>query len=82
VRLFPNPFNERVTISYQLSRREKVSITIYNLLGEKVALLVDDEKNIGIYTIDWSGLSAATGAYYCVMKTKEDLDIRKMVLLK
>jgi aminopeptidase N len=82
VRLYPNPFNEKVTISYQLSRREEVSITIYNLLGEKVALLIDDEKNIGIYTIDWSGISAATGAYYCVMKTNDDLDIRKMVLLK
>ena len=82
VRLYPNPFNEKVTISYQVSRHEKVAITIYNLLGEKVETLIDDEKHIGVYTIDWSGISAATGAYYCVMKTDESLDIRKMVLLK
>ena len=82
VNLKPNPFNQEVSISYQLGRTQNIKIDIYNILGEKVESLVDERKNIGIYSVNWSGKAFASGIYLCVLTFENGIDIKKMMLIK
>ena len=82
VNLYPNPFNQEVSISYQLGRKQNIKIDIYNILGEKVASLVDERKNIGVYSVKWSGKAFASGIYLCVLTFENGKDIKKMMLIK
>lgn len=65
---YPNPFNPTTAISYQLPAVSFVSLKVYNLLGQEVATLVDDEKPMGRHTVVWNGRvtggnHAASGVY-------------------
>ena len=82
IRLYPNPFNESITITYQIEKTEKVEIIIYDVLGQKVETLLDEKKTTGIHQVDWDGSAQASGTYYCVMNTSGTSDVRKVTLLK
>ena len=82
IRLYPNPFNESITITYQIQKAEKVEIIIYDVLGQKVETLLDEKKTTGIHQVDWDGSAQASGTYYCVMNTSGTSDVRKVTLLK
>ncbi len=84
---FPNPFNPSTKIRYHLANSGPVQITIYNLLGEKVATLVDREQAAGTYTIEWNGRDkndkiVASGLYLYRMESKNFVKIRKLVLVR
>ncbi len=90
---YPNPFNPVTTIKYQLPYDSKVTITIYNVLGQKVMELIDREQAQGFYSLTWNGrndrLSAvASGLYIYRIKAKslngrkEWSATKKMLLLK
>jgi len=84
---FPNPFNPTTSINYDLSARGKVELTIYNLVGEKVAELVKGEQGPGTYVATWDGRnsqgqSVASGLYLYRLKAGSFLETRKMLLLK
>jgi len=90
---YPNPFNPVTTISYQLPFDSKVNIEIYNILGQKVITLINENKPAGYYDIQWDGLSqngakVASGIYIYRM-TAETVDSgenfsqnKRMVMLK
>ncbi|RKX68693.1 hypothetical protein DRP53_10215 [candidate division WOR-3 bacterium] len=59
IQIAPNPFCDNVWISYALKMRTEVNITLYNLLGQEVKILVDGEENPGVHTIIWDGRDAA-----------------------
>jgi len=80
--VFPNPFNEMVTISYQVHIQQKIELSIYNILGEKVITLVQDCKNTGFHMTSWRGDRCSSGTYYCVLKTADGMSVKKIVLLK
>jgi aminopeptidase N len=80
--LYPNPFNESITITYQIEKAEKVEIVIYDVLGQIVEVLLDEKKTTGVHQIDWDGRKYASGSYFCVMATSGASDVRKMTLLK
>jgi len=82
VSLYPNPFNESITITYQVRKSEDIEIIVYDVSGQRIDVLVDEKKTIGIYQVEWNGRNYASSSYYCVMKTKESSDIRKMTLIK
>lgn len=82
VRLYPNPFNQEISISYQLGRTQSIKIDIYNILGEKVESLVDERKTIGLHSTVWSGKSFASGIYFCILEFENGRDIEKMMLIK
>jgi flagellar hook assembly protein FlgD len=52
---YPNPFNPSTTIKYQMPEAGRVSITVYNMLGQMVKQLVDTEREAGYHTIVWNG---------------------------
>jgi hypothetical protein len=62
---FPNPFNPSTTLSYELPVRSNVTLKIFNLLGQEVAILVFGEKEAGRYSIEWNASNVPSGVYFC-----------------
>ena len=84
---YPNPFNPGTVISFALKSREKVTLSVYNILGAKVARLVDDELAAGNYSVYWDGTDelgkpVASGVYFYQLTTPQAGQTRKMVLVK
>jgi hypothetical protein len=79
---YPNPFNPRTIINYELPISSEVQLEVYNLLGQKVALLVSEKQPPGSYEVEFNGESLASGIYYYILKTNSWQDIKKMILLK
>ena len=73
---YPNPFNPETYIDYSVPKDSKVRIEVYNVLGEKVAVLVDETKVAGFHTAHWdgrylSGKKATAGIYLCRMRARQ-----------
>ncbi len=84
---YPNPFNPETTIEFSLTRREYVSLNIYNILGQQVRELVNESLGAGHFRISWDGTddarnSVASGIYYYQLKTDNSIQAKKMLLLK
>ncbi|UCE24136.1 MAG: T9SS type A sorting domain-containing protein [Candidatus Zixiibacteriota bacterium] len=85
--VYPNPFNPSATIRYALPERAHVKVDIYNILGQRVARLVDQTQPAGLHSVVWdgtdeSGNAASTGVYFCRVMAGDKQENRKMVLLK
>ena len=84
---YPNPFNPETWISYQLPQAGPVSIKIYNVQGQLVNTLVDGEGSPGTYHVRWDGRDlrgtpAASGVYFCQMRSSHLVQTTKMILLR
>jgi len=84
---YPNPFNPETDIYFSLPERTAVSLTVYNILGEKVRVLAEGEMDAGPHTLHWDGKSqdgspTASGVYFYRLKTESFDQTRKMVLMK
>jgi len=79
---YPNPFNPETIISFQLSKRQTVLLKIYNILGEEVATLIDDEMSAGKHVIKFDGSKLASGIYIYSIKTPSYSISKKMILEK
>ena len=67
---YPNPFNPVTTISYQLPASSRLDVSIYNLLGQKVATLVSKQQPAGYYNVVWDASGFSAGLYFCRMKAE------------
>jgi len=84
---YPNPFNANTRLDYSLPVRSHVSIRLYNMLGQEVAVLVNEEQPYGNRHVVWNGLNkqggtAASGVYIAEFKAGSFLASRKMILMK
>ena len=79
---YPNPFNPNTTIKYSLEEAGLVSLAIYNVVGQRVAELVNEVKASGTYTINWNASGMSSGVYYYRLVSGNDVQIRKMTLIK
>lgn len=84
---YPNPFNAGTKISFSLLKKENVKLTVFNILGEPVAVLFQGPLSAGRHEFNWNGADAggktlSTGLYLYELRTAEERDVRKMVLLK
>jgi hypothetical protein len=79
---YPNPFNPKTIINYQLPMMNYVDLSIYNLVGQKVATLVNKKQNAGAYQIEWNASGFASGIYYYRIEAGEFQDVKKMILLR
>jgi hypothetical protein len=79
---YPNPFNPKTVISYQLPEFSNVELTIYNALGEQVAILVSNIQSAGKHTIEWDASGYASGVYIYKIQAGEFQDVKKMILLR
>ena len=83
----PNPFNPSTTILYSLATRSHATITIYNVLGQEVNVIVDDVKSAGEYRASWDGADfggrgVASGIYFYRLSAGDHTETAKMVLLR
>lgn len=84
---YPNPFNPTTTITFSLKETGKVSLAIYNLVGQVVRELVNEDRNAGLYSIEWdgldnNGLKAPSGLYFYTIQVNGFHETRKMALMK
>jgi photosystem II stability/assembly factor-like uncharacterized protein len=79
---YPNPFNPATTIAYDVASHGRVTIAVYNVLGQEVATLVDEVKSPGKYTAVWSAAGQASGMYLCRLTANGSSRIQRMVLVR
>jgi len=80
---YPNPFNPSTEIKYALPQNSFVTINVYNILGELVAALVENEfKDAGYYTVKFDGTNLSSGIYFYTMQAGDYKASKKMVLIK
>jgi len=65
---YPNPFNPATTVAFQIPVRSVVSLKIYDVLGQQIAVLADGEMGAGWASASWDGSGAASGIYFCRME--------------
>ncbi len=78
----PNPFNPTTIIEYELPVRSKVLLNVYDILGNKVATLVNEVKNAGKYKVQFNGADLASGIYFYELTANNNSVIKKMILMK
>jgi hypothetical protein len=79
---YPNPFNPSTTISYSLPKQSHATLTIYNTIGEQVAALVNEVVTAGEHSIVWYPANLSSGTYFCVLKSDNQMQVRKIVFVK
>ncbi len=84
---YPNPFNPKTTISYTVGAYhdtplQKVNLTIFNILGEKITILVSEFQPAGDYSVNFDGSNLESGTYFYVLSVDGQSQSRRMLLLK
>ena len=79
---YPNPFNPVTQIAYGLPKGCWVKLEIYNLLGQRVATLVDEYQKAGQKSVSWYASDFASGVYFCRLEAGDFIQARRMVLLR
>ncbi len=79
---YPNPFNPATTIEFSLLENAKVILTIYNVLGQKVVQLLDEEKPAGVYQVNFDASNLPSGIYFYELKVGDMSLVKKMNLSK
>jgi len=84
---YPNPFNPTTTFRYALPARSEVEVAIFNVLGRRVATLIRETQSAGEHTVIWNsaddkGRAVASGVYFYRVRAGDEVQSRKMMLLK
>ena len=79
---FPNPFNPTTKIKYKIPEFSNVKLTVYDVLGKEIKILVNEEKPAGNYAVEFNGTGLPSGVYFYRIETAKYSDTKKFVLLK
>lgn len=79
---FPNPFNPTTNISFNLDKRSAVKLTVFDVLGNEVAELVNDVRQAGPQTVQFDGSNLSSGVYFYKLETASSVITKKMMLMK
>lgn len=79
---YPNPFNPATNISYSLPNKAKVELSIYNMLGQRVASLVNATQDVGNYTVTWKADNLSSGVYIYRLTVDSQVFTKRMMLVK
>lgn len=83
---YPNPFNATTTMSFSIPVNGIVELSVFNIKGQKIVTLVDENLRIGLHGVIWngndeSGNPVSSGIYFYILKTEEEIITNKMILL-
>lgn len=79
---YPNPFNPSTQIKFSIAKNEQVELVVYNLIGEVVATLINEELNAGQHNVDFNAGALSSGVYIYKLSTPSYNQTMKMLLLK
>jgi len=79
---YPNPFNGISIIKYSIPYSSQVTLKIFNTLGQEIETLVNEEKSVGTYTLNWNASNLPSGVYVYRLQAGGFVQSRKMILLK
>ncbi|MBK8947049.1 MAG: T9SS type A sorting domain-containing protein [Ignavibacteriae bacterium] len=79
---YPNPFNPTTTIEFRLSKDSKVLLKVYNILGQLINTLVDENLKTGTHKTVWNAANLSAGPYFYVLQANDYFESKKMLLLK
>jgi hypothetical protein len=79
---YPNPFNPRTMISYSIPEDCFVKLAVYNLIGEKISILVNENQRSGNYSYSYEAGTLPSGVYLYTLITEKFFESRKMLLLR
>jgi M6 family metalloprotease-like protein len=79
---YPNPFNSISVIKYSLPKSSQVTVKIFSTLGDEIETLVNEEKPVGTYELNWSAANLPSGVYFYRLQAGDFVQTRKMILLK
>ncbi len=79
---YPNPFNPSTSIQYAIGSRQFVTLKVFDLLGNEVSTLVNEEKPAGSYEIEFDAAGLPSGIYFYYLNSGNFIETKKMVLLK
>jgi VWFA-related protein len=82
VQNYPNPFNPITNIEYSLAEKSKVRLSVYNMLGEEIAVIVNDFKNKGRYTVKFDCKNLSSGVYIYKLVANKYKEIKKLTFIK
>ena len=79
---YPNPFNPVTIIQFEIPQKEKVLIEVFDLLGQRIKTLLNEEMEKGKHKINFNAFGLSSGIYFYRIRTKETTVTKKMVLLR
>lgn len=79
---YPNPFNPTTTISFEVAKRSSVKLTVFDMLGNKVAILANDNYDIGTYSAKFDASDLTSGVYFYQLQAGDFISTKKMILMK
>jgi hypothetical protein len=79
---YPNPFNPATTIKYQLPQNNHVTLRIYDVLGNLVTTLIDEDVAAGYHSVTWSAGNIASGVYFYRLTSGSFISTKKLILMK
>jgi hypothetical protein len=79
---YPNPFNPSTTISYNLINTGHVRLSIFDVLGKEVSVLVNEKQSSGSYEVRWNASALPSGVYFYRLESGSFSDVKKMILVK
>lgn len=79
---YPNPFNPSTTIMFQLPTSGNVKLSVYDIMGKEVSVLVNESQNAGNYKIEWNASSYPSGVYFYRLEAGSFVSNKKMILIK
>ncbi|UCF62768.1 MAG: T9SS type A sorting domain-containing protein [bacterium] len=82
VQNYPNPFNPVTVIGWHLATNSTVKLTVYNITGQKVAILVNEKQPAGYHSFVWNASQMASGVYLYRLQAGDHIEARKMMLLR
>jgi hypothetical protein len=79
---YPNPFNSQTSLIFDLVKKSSVRLNIYNMMGEKIACLLEGEQYPGRHKVTWNAGKNPSGVYFAVLKTEKTRQTRQITLIK
>ncbi|MBD3233286.1 MAG: T9SS type A sorting domain-containing protein, partial [candidate division Zixibacteria bacterium] len=79
---YPNPFNASTVITYDLPVSCNARLEVYNVMGQKVATLVEEFKSAGHHTVNWNASDYSSGVYFYKLTADDYIQTKRMTLLK
>jgi uncharacterized protein (TIGR02145 family) len=79
---FPNPFNPTTIIQFETTHNTFISLKVFNVLGNEIATLINEERPVGSYSCEWNAGGFPSGVYFYSLTTRDFRETKKMILMK